>query len=263
MEKMDSVLGQVSTAGFQGVQSFVDMVAQPRSAERYAKLLARHHLHSAGIYAAGPLHEKQTAEAYVTKLASAVRQARGFLDIRSVTFSPDPLPDKSVKTDEQLQTQIESMKRLSQMLSEQSVRLLYHVGPEELADGGREFKWMLRFLPNRVMGLCYDADNVRQAGLAPGDVLDMFAPRVQETHIRNSKEGVWDEVLGEGDVPFQDLLELLDDYDFKGWHIVELSRETRTPKNLSLPESLKRSYLYLQSMVAASDRATRWHYRHS
>jgi inosose dehydratase len=263
MEKMESVVGQIASAGYQGVQTFVDMVAQPRSAERYAKLLAKHHLHSAGIYASGPLHDSRTAEPYVTKLAEAVRHARGFLDIRSVTLSPDPLPDKSTKSEAQLQTQIEALKTLSQLLSEQTVRLLYHAGPEELVDTGHEFKWMMRFLPNRMMGLCYDSDNVRRSGQKPGDVLDMFAPRVQETHLRNSKNGVWDEVLADGDVRLQDLVELLDDYDFKGWHIIELAREPQTPRTLTLPESLKRSYLYLQSMLAASNRATRWHYRHS
>lgn len=263
MEKMESVLNQVATAGYQGVQTFVDMVAQPRSAERYAKLLAKHHLHSAGIFAAGPLHDPQAAEPYITRLAAAVQQARGFLDLRSVTFSPDPLPDKAAKTEEQLQHQIEAMQRLSQLLSEQSVRLLYHAVPEDFSDGGHEFKWMMRFLPNRMMGFCYDADNVRRGGQKPGDMLDMFAPRVQETHLRNARNGVWDEALNDGDIPLQDLVELLDDYDFKGWHIIELSRETQTPKTLSLPESLKRSYLYLQSMIVASNRATRWHYRHS
>ncbi len=263
MEKMDSILGQVAAAGYQGVQSFVDMVTQARSAERFAKLLAKHHLHTAGIYATGPIHDAKTAQGFVTKLADAVKHARGFLDLRSLTFSPDSLPDRSPKSDDQLDTQADALKALSVLLSEHSVRLLYHPSVEDFADNAREFRQTLRRVPNRTMGLCFDADNVLRGGQVPGDMLDMFVPRVQETHMRTSKDGVWDEQVGDGDVMLQELVEQLDDYDFKGWHIVELSREPQTPRNLSMPESLKRSHHYIQTMQAASNRATRWHYRHT
>lgn len=262
IEKLDTALGQVAAAGFAGVQHFLDAVSEPKTARQFAKLLAKHGLRPAGIYASGPLFDPRKGPAFERSLLESMEMAREHLDLRSVTLNIDSLPNGASKTDAQLVAQGEALRRLGHALTEAGVRLLYHFHTPEMADDAREFKTMMRLAPHRFMGVCFDVDAVHRGGQIPGDLLDQFAPRVQETHLRSSRDGLWEESLGDGDVCFQDLIELLDDYDFKGWHVVDLCRENGTPKTITVPEALKRSFAYAQNLIVVSHNAVRWRYRH-
>jgi len=226
IQRLDTVLSQVAAAGYVAVQHFIDCIATEDATENFAELLAKYNLKPAGIFT--------------------------YLNLRTLTINPDPLADKKSKSDEQLVTQAEALIRISEQLNHHGIRLIYHFGGPEMAKGASEFKRMMHLVPSHYMGICYDPDWVARSGMMPGDLLDQFAPRVEETHLRSSRDGIWDQVLGDGDVNLADVIELLDDYDFRGWHIVALARETKTPKSMSLPDALQQSCDYVRDLMKGS-----------
>lgn len=262
-QRLDTVLRQVAAAGFPGVQHFLDSVQSDKDAADYAALLSKHGLRPAGLYASGPAHDDQQAPAFTQSVIKAVQIVQQHIDLRTLTLNPDALPDGAPKNDEQLERQADTLLHLSSRLAELGIRLVYHFRGPEMDNDAKEFKWMMRLVPSRHMSICFDADWAARAGQIPGDLLDQFAPRIAEMHLRSSRDGVWDEVLSDGDVRLRDLIELLDDYDFRGWHVVALSREDKTPRTISLPEALRRSYNYARSLLTAADAADRFRYWHS
>lgn len=249
VQRMDQVLPQIEAAGFAGVQHFLDCVSTPQQADAYGALLAKCRLLPAGLFASGSLYDAELAKPFEESLLDSLAVAMQHINLRSLTLSIEPLKDKARKSDAQLECQAASLVRLSEQLAREGIRLLAHFNATELAENGREFKRMMRLVPGRMMGVCFDVDCVYRAGILPCDLLDPFAPRMQETHLRSTRGGVWDEALGDGDVRLEDLVELLEDYDFKGWHVVELMREARTSKSLKIPESLRLSYTYAKSVL--------------
>lgn len=249
IQRLDQVLPQVEAAGFTGVQHFLDCVSTPQAADAYGAALAKCRLLPAGLFASGPLHDPELARPFEESLLDALGVAMQHINLRSITLGIEPRKDKARKTDAQLECQAASLVRLSESLAHEGIRLLAHFSSTELAENAREFKRMMRLVPGRAMGVCFDADSVFRAGILPIDLLDPFAPRMQETHLRSSRGGVWDEALGDGDVRLDDLMELLEDYDFKGWHVVELMREARTPKSLKIPEALRLSLTYAKALI--------------
>jgi len=263
IQNLETIIGQVANAGFAGVQHFLDSVTSKDQAVRFADLLSKNKLSLAGLFSGASLHDARLSSKTIKKLVDVITRAKKHLEVKTLTLSPDPLPGNGVKSDAQLENQAESLKQLSEQLAPFGVRLLYHFYAPEMADNGREFKRMMRLVTNRYMGVCFDVDAVARSGQIPGDYLDPFAPRVQETHLRSSRSGAWDEVLGDGDVDLQELVELLDDYDFRGWHIVELSREPKTPREIKVQDAMRKSYAYARSLLVSSKGSARLKYRHA
>ncbi|MHC4442120.1 MAG: sugar phosphate isomerase/epimerase family protein [Planctomycetota bacterium] len=255
IEKLDTVLGQVAAAGYVAVQYFIDCLTNEDHTDRYLMLLNKHNLQPAGLFTGGALHDKELAGKYERSLISVINYIQPCLSLNSITINPDPLSKGASKSDRQLEVQAEALIRIGKKLSDQGIRLIYRFSGPEIADDAREFKRMMRLVTSQYMGLCYDADCVARAGEHPIDLLDQFAPRVQETHLRSSRQGVWDQVLEDGDVDVQEVLELLHYYDFRGWNIVALAREAKTPKNMPLPEALRKSREYAQSVIERAQQA--------
>jgi len=63
--------------------------------------------------------------------------------------------------------------------------------------------------------------------------------------LRNSKDGVWTEAFGEGDIDHSAMSQLLREIGFSGWLIVELAYEEKTVITRTLEEnaSISREYV--------------------
>ena len=71
-----------------------------------------------------------------------------------------------------------------------------------------------------------------------------------ELHLRNSKQGVWTEDFGPGDIDYQKVADYLRDISFNGYLVVELAYEKDTQITRSLDEDLRLSRLYTEKIFA-------------
>src|SRR5205814_1226186 len=95
---------------------------------------------------------------------------------------------------------------------------------------------------------CADVHWIYRGGGDPYDYLDRYGPRVGSLHVRNSRDGVWSEELGEGDIDYRRVCRILDRHRFAGPIYVELAIEAGTPQTRPLRESAHLSREYARSV---------------
>jgi inosose dehydratase len=86
------------------------------------------------------------------------------------------------------------------------MRLAYHNHDIELRNAAREFHHMLAGTDPDHVSFCLDTHWVyRGAGnssVALFDVIRLYGPRISELHLRQSKDGIWTEAFGDGDIDY-------------------------------------------------------------
>ncbi len=177
------------------------------SAEELGAVVAA--VHGAGldmpsVYCGARLHGAD-ADAEVARLA-AIGLRLAHHEGQYLVVNPDPVawsaPDE--KSDRELETQARSLSRLGEYLAGEGVRLLYHAHDGEMRRDGREFRAMLDAVSDEDMGLCLDAHWIyRGAGNRAevvNDYVDRYLDRIETVHLRQSRNGVWTQTLGDGDL---------------------------------------------------------------
>ena len=174
------------------------------------------------------------------------------LRIGTEVIVTNPNPINGDKTDDQLKTQAEALNVLGGQLASEGIQLAYHTHTPEMKNAAREFHHMMLGTDPGHMGLCLDAHWVfRGAGnsqVALYDIVKLYAFRIRELHLRQSKDGVWTEVLGDGDIDYRPLAALLKEMNFAGPLILEQCVEKGTPRTLSGADRQKQSRRYLKDI---------------
>lgn len=160
------------------------------------------------VYVNSELHESEKAKASIDWVMSIVRKAKQRMGTRIVVTNPSPIrwggPEN--KSDKQLEIQRDALQELGQAIHEEGMALAYHFHDPEFREGAREVHHMLAATDPRYVKLCLDAHwAFRGAGdsnVALHDVVKLYGDRIVELHIRQSKEGVWTEAFGEGDIDY-------------------------------------------------------------
>ena len=97
--------------------------------------------------------------------------------------------------------------------------------------------------PQRVY-CCVDVHWAYRGGQEVMTFIRETGDRLVELHLRNSKQGVWTEDFGPGDIDYQKVADYLRGISFKGYLVVELAYEKDTQITRSLDEDLRLSRLY-------------------
>ena len=79
--------------------------------------------------------------------------------------------------------------------------------------------------------------------------------RLIDMHLRNSKQGVWMEDFGPGDLDYQPVAAYLHEIKFTGYLVVELAYEKGTQVTRALTEDLRLSRLYTEKVFGLSPSA--------
>ncbi len=64
------------------------------------------------------------------------------------------------------------------------------------------------------------------------DIIRLYAPRISELHLRQSKGGIWDETFGEGDIDLGTVAAMLGERGVKPLLTLEHAYEDGTPRTM-------------------------------
>ncbi|MCG3197894.1 MAG: Inosose dehydratase [bacterium] len=244
-EQLDEVLATVKRCGYSQVQAWLDYFDSEESAKVLDNLLKKHGLTLPAAYSGANLHDPEQAEKAIASILSRAKRGAEH-GLRVVVVNPDPIQGE--KTDDQLMTQAKNLDRLGKALAELGLRLAIHQHAPEMASGAREWYHMLRNTdPERVF-FCLDTHWVLRGGQDPYQLLEDAGNRVIDLHLRNSTGGVWAEELGDGDIDYRKVSEILERIGYRGYLTVELAHEKGTQVTRSLEENLKRSREYVREV---------------
>jgi len=245
-EGVEEVLASFHAAGYHRVELNQDFF-QPAMRERTFALLAKYRLAPETIYAGTTLHEAAAGEKSVRAVIELARLVKPH-GTQVIVTNPSPKPAQAAKTAEELDTQAKFVDQLAAALHAQGISLALHHHTPELAQQAREWHHLLDHTDPRLVHCCVDVHWAYRGGQDVMSFIRETGDRLIELHLRNSRQGIWMEDFGPGDVDYQPVADYLHAISFQGYLVVELAYEKGTQITRSLDEDLRLSRLYTEKV---------------
>jgi inosose dehydratase len=251
-QSLDAGLADVAASGLDG---FEPGFADPSQVAPYAPLLKKHGLQMRSVYINSLLHEPDKARDSIANVVATAKEAKT-IGARIIVTNPSPIAWGGTrdKNDQQLKTQAAALNELGAKLKAMGLVLAYHNHDMELRQAAREFHHMMVGTDPEKVTLCLDAHWVyRGAGnsqVALFDILKLYGPRITELHLRQSKDGVWAETFGEGDIDYPALARHLAALGLHPHIVLEQAVEQGTPHTMNSIEAFRTSTRNVRRLFA-------------
>lgn len=154
-------------------------------------------------------------------------------------------PHGRLKTEDELDAQADLLQRLVKLGVQKGIVLNLHNHTSEVVNDMHDLGGTLKRIPDIKLGP--DLNWLLRAGLDPIEFLKKYKHQICFLHVRDQyTDGRWSESLGEGDVDFSEIGQVLEEISFKGDVIIELAFESDFKPTRPIRESLKMSRDYLK-----------------
>jgi sugar phosphate isomerase/epimerase len=148
------------------------------------------------------------------------------------------------KTEAEFDNQADLLTKLITLGSTKGIVLNLHNHTAEVSNNMFDLRGTLKRIPDIKLGP--DLNWLLRAGVNPVDFLREFRKQIVFLHLRDQlSDGKWPESLGEGDVNFREIADVLKEISFEGDAIIELAHENGSVPTRPLRESLKMSRDYM------------------
>ncbi len=251
--ELDKGLREVAASGMDG---FEPLANNPQEIDRLGPLLKKHSLEMRSLYVNSVLHEQDKADESIEAVLAIAEKAKG-IGTKIIVTNPSPIRwgGPQNKNDAQLKVQAAALEKLGRQLKSMGLTLSYHNHDIELRKAAREFHHMMVGTDPAYVTLCLDAHWIyRGAGnsaVALFDVLKLYGSRITELHLRQSKDNIWTETFGDGDIDYQALARYLLNIGVHPHIVLEQAVETGSPKTMTTLEAFKKSSRYARRVFAA------------
>lgn len=249
-EGLDEAFAATRRAGYRRIE-LMSSFFQPDVIENTLKALKEHRLEAPSVYNGGPMHTASEADKTIAGTLQAAAGARR-ADAEILNFNPSPKPKRERKSDAELDAQARYVNQLGDLLRRQGMRLALHHHDPEMAENAREWRHLLNNTDPKLVSFCIDVDWVRRGGQDPMALLREAGARLASLHLRNSRQDVWTEEFGEGDIDYRPIADYLKKSRFQGLLIVELAYQKETKVTRPLEENLKLSRRFAEKTFGVS-----------
>ena len=240
-----------------GADSLEPILSTPEKTNQLADVLIDQGVAMVSAYVNSKLHEKAEVQESIDTVLKLANIARARMGTKIIVTNPSPVrwggPEN--KSDDQIILQGESLTALGEALTKEGLTLAYHNHDPELRLAGREFHHMLASTDPRHVKFCLDSHWIfRGSGdsnVALHDVIKLYGDRIVELHIRQSREGVWTETLGYGDIDYNLLTQVINDKGIRPLVTVEQAVEDATPNTMDGLAAHKISHARARKLFAS------------
>jgi inosose dehydratase len=238
-----------------GLTSWEPLLSSATEVRPIAEAARRRGLELHSVYMGGILHDPEVAPKTVADMTEIAHQAAEH-GTRLAVVNPNPIDwnSKADKSDAQLAYQLERLSELAEALASTGLTLCYHTHDAEMRQGAREFHHMLVGTDPARVKLCLDPHWIyRGAGnsqLALLDIIRLYGARIEEIHIRQSQNEIWDETVGAGDLDYALIAAEIARHGVRPFVVVEHALEPGTPNRLGNVEAHARSRHYSEAVFA-------------
>ena len=252
MADPDASLSELAQSGLTAYEPAIN------SAEEAAKLiplLKKYKLAMPSLYVNSTLHRAEEAQKSIDSVLAIADAAR---PVGTSIFVTNPSPIKwgsnDDKTDAELIEQARNLDRLGEELRKRGITLAYHTHAPEHRQAAREFHHMLLATDPKNVSLCLDAHWVyRGSGnsqVALFDVVKLYGKRIVEIHIRQSRDGIWQETFGDGDIDYRRLASDLKSLTIRPLLVLEQCLEKGSPNTIGPIEASKQDLAHAKDVFA-------------
>lgn len=249
---IDAGLAEVKKSGLDGFEPSLTSTDQ---VDEMAPLLNKHGLEMRSVYVNSKLHIKDDANKSIDEVLAIIERCKP-LGTKIVVTNPSPIgwgtPEN--KSDKQIIDQAEALDRLGASIGELGMQLAYHTHDSEFRAGAREFHHMMLATDPRNVSFCLDVHWVyrgaENSNVALFDVLELYGNRIAELHVRQSKDGIWTETFGAGDIDYPAVVQALIGLNLKPHIVLEQAAEAGTPQTMNPLEAHRQSQVALRKVFA-------------
>ncbi|WP_309085491.1 TIM barrel protein [Chelativorans sp.] len=253
-DQLENAMREAAEAGLDGWEP---IVRTPDQVEGIALAAKRHRLEMPSIYIGGAMHDEVEGRRTFENMVAIAEKARPW-GVRFILINPNPIDwkGKENKTDGQLILQASLLAALGGRFHEMGLRLCYHSHDAEMRASAREFHHMLTATDPNHVRLCLDPHwiyrGAENSEIALHDIITHYGDRIELVHLRQSRDGIWDEILGPGDLDHEHLATRFTALDLQPLLVLERALEEGTPETMSDVEAHRRSAAYARQLFASA-----------
>ena len=243
---LESSFSAFKSSGLEGYEPSFQSTEHVRSLQ---EKLGQEGIWASSMYVNSLLHEEDKKDQSMAEVLTIARAAKK-MGIRIVVTNPSPIQwgQPIDKDDQQLKIQAKALDQLGAELRKLGLILAYHNHDMEMRQSAREFHHMMLQTDPKNVSLCLDAHWVyRGAGnseIALFDIVKLYADRIVELHLRQSQDGIWSEVFGEGDIDYAWLVDELMAKKLRPHLVLEQAVEEGTPQTMKPEIAIRKSLDY-------------------
>ncbi|WP_304232890.1 sugar phosphate isomerase/epimerase [Jiulongibacter sediminis] len=235
-ENPDADMSEYARTGLKAYEPSLSSIEQ---AEKLIAAMKKHNIQLPSVYIGSILHEKRELTKSMENMLSIAETVAAY-DTKIIVTNPNPIAWGSdlLKNDDQLQVQAEALEKLGKALKTKGLTLAYHTHDPEFKAGAREFHHMLQNTSPEHLKFCMDVHWIYRGSansqLAAFDVLKMYGNRIAELHLRQSSDGIFQEVFTEaGDIDYKKFAEELSKANIHPHLVIEQCLEKGSPKTMN------------------------------
>ncbi|WP_162052195.1 sugar phosphate isomerase/epimerase family protein [Pontibacter pamirensis] len=250
---LDASLGEFAKSGIPGYEPSVN---KAKELHLLAPLLKKHNIEMRSLYVGCTLHKEKEAEESLEQVVSIAKAARP-LGVKIIVTNPSPIRwgGEEDKTDAELALQAKYLGKIGAELREQGITLAYHNHDSEMRRSAREFHHMMVATDPQHVALCLEPHWLyRGSGnsqVAMFDIMRLYGNRIAEVHLRQSKNGIWSETFGEGDIDYEQLANELLSLGVRPHLVLEQCVEEQTPNTMDAVTAHKNDLQYASRVFSA------------
>ena len=236
-----------------GIKGFEPLYESLEEVKLLKQLYKDYEFETESIYVNSILHDASKVDESMEQ-ALAIAKAAKKHGAKIVVTNPSPIrwggPED--KNDAELMVQAKALNTLGEEMRKSGLTLAYHTHDAEMRQSAREFHHMMHGTDPKNVKLCLDAHWIyRGSGnsqVALFDIVNMYADRIVELHLRQSEEGIWTETFGDGDIDYGRLANVLLENKVNPHLVLEQSVEEGTPNTLNAVVAHQQSYTYAKEL---------------
>lgn len=243
---LSKIFSDVSYAGFDGVETMDHPLRSSIYTKQIGELIDQYKIKLIGSSYSGDMWDKdkhnqilEDVENIFTNMASVGGRTFG------VSVGE---PAGREKTEKEFDNQAVLLRELISLGEKKGIVLNLHNHTAEVINNMFDLRGTLKRIPDVKLGP--DLNWLLRAGINPVDFLREFRKQIVFLHLRDqSGNGKWPESLGEGNVNFREIADVLKEISFEGDAIIELAHENGFVRTRPLKESLKMSRDFMKTTM--------------
>lgn len=244
---LPQIFADMKYAGLDGVETMEHPLRKEETTRLIGELIEQYQLPLLGTSYGAAMWDKAK---HVEILEDVENIMSNMASVKARTFGTSVgHPSGRIKTEEELDAQAELLLQLRDLGEKNGVVLNLHNHTYEVENNLHDLKGTLKRIPDMKLGP--DVNWLLRAEVDPISFLKEYQKNIVFIHLRDQlSNGKWPESLGEGDVDFVEVGEVLDSIDFDGDLVIELAHEGSFVPTRPIKESLKMSRDYMRANMA-------------
>lgn len=243
---LTQIFSDISYAGFDGVETMEHPLRSSDYTKQIKELIDQYKIKLIGSSYSGDMWNKEKhnqiyedVDLLFTNMASVGAKTFG------VSVGK---PGGRMKTEEELDSQAALLIRIISLGKNRGIELNLHNHTYEVENNMFDLRGTLNRIPDIKLGP--DLNWLLRAGVDPVEFLREFRKQIVFLHLRDqSGDGKWPESMGEGNIDFTEIADVLKEIPFNGEAIIELAHEREFIPTRPLKESLKMSRDFMKKTM--------------